>query len=91
VRRRTPFFLRTTIPGPGGTTIEVYISADELPPEVVDAIQEQKIRLIDQIKASLPKTRPAATTAPAAPAPTPTPAKPDPARPATPADTGGVG
>lgn len=84
VRRRTPFFLRTTIPGPGGTTIEVYISADELPPDVVDAIQEQKIRLIEQIKESMPKTRPAATTAPA-------PAAPEPAKPATPADTGGVG
>lgn len=77
-RVRRPFFVRMNMPGPGGTNIEVYISPDELPDDVVDAIQAEKIKMIDKMRQSIP-TRPAATTAPA-PA----------SRPATSAE-GGVG
>ncbi|MFB3891010.1 MAG: STN domain-containing protein [Phycisphaerae bacterium] len=72
-RPRFPFMLRTTMPGPGGTTIEVYISPSELPPDVVDYIQAQKEKLIEQIRASMPATAPAPRPSPAAkPSPAPT-------------------
>lgn len=81
VRRRTPFFVRMTVPALAGTNMEVYISPDELPPDVVDAIQAEKVKLIERIRASMPATKPTSTTAPAKPA-----------TPATkPVDEGGVG
>jgi len=54
-----PFMLRTTMPGPGGSTIEIYISPSELPPDVAEYIEAQKQKFIEQIRASMPTTAPA--------------------------------
>jgi hypothetical protein len=66
-RRRTPFFLLVNIPGPDGHDLQLFLNADELPADVVEAIQAQKNLYVEKLRATLPKapaTQPA--TAPAA-------------------------
>lgn len=66
-RRRAPFFVKMNLPGPAGLNVEVFVSPDDLPPEIVDAIEAQKTQLIEKIRDSLPKkpptTQPEATEA----------------------------
>jgi hypothetical protein len=55
--RPSPFFVRMNIPGPDGTNIEVYLRADELPDDVAAAIQAEKTKLIERVRAAHPQTR----------------------------------
>lgn len=65
-RNRRPFFVRMTMPLPNnGPSVEVFISPDELPPDVVDYIQAEKSKLIEKIRLTMP---PKTTTAPSEPA-----------------------
>jgi len=67
VRKRAPFFLKMNIKQPNGMMIEVYVSPDELPPALVDYIQAEKNKYVEEIMKTIPApaTMPAAT--PAAP------------------------
>jgi len=50
-RRRAPFFIRMSMPGPEpGTTIDVIIPADELPADVREKIEAEKDRLIEHLR-----------------------------------------
>lgn len=51
-RRRTSFFVRMSMPGPDGTTVEVFLRSDELPEDVVKAIQVRKERLIEKLRSA---------------------------------------
>lgn len=66
--KRPPFFLKMVVPLPNGETAEAYMSADELPPDVVEAIQAQKARMIEKLRAQYnlkpPTTVPAETKKP---------------------------
>jgi hypothetical protein len=75
--RKTPFFVKTTLPGPGGLSIEVYFRPDELPDEMVQQIEAEKANLVKRWMANKTvgaTTAPAPSVAPAAPAPAPAPA-----------------
>jgi hypothetical protein len=65
--RRTPFFLRMTLPGPDGANLEVFLRADELPDDVFQAIQAEKVKMIERLRSQYGKPAPtsAPTTAPA--------------------------
>ena len=62
--RKTPFFVRMNMPGPGGTTLEVYFRPDELPEEMVQQIEAQKADVIERWMAGKPVS---ATTVPILP------------------------
>jgi hypothetical protein len=64
--RKTPFFVRMNMAGPGGTNIEVYFRPDELPDEMVQQIEAEKANVIKRWMAGKPVS---ATTAPAFPTP----------------------
>jgi len=51
-RRRTPFFLKISLPGHAGASVEVFIRADELPDEVVEHILAEKDKLIEKMRAA---------------------------------------
>lgn len=59
--RKTPFFVKFTMPGPHGTTLEVYLRPEELPEEFVKQIEEKKAEIFGT--KTPPLTPP--TTAPA--------------------------
>jgi len=59
--RKTPFFVRMTIPGPGGSSIDVFFRPEELPEEMVQQIEVEKNKMIERWKAARPA---GATTAP---------------------------
>jgi hypothetical protein len=56
--RRTPFFVRMTLPGPGGMNIEVYLRPDELPEDMVQAIEAEKANMIAKWRKANPTTQP---------------------------------
>lgn len=56
--RRVPFIVRMTLPGPAGSSIEVYLRPEELPEDMVQQIEAAKADLIKKWQAS----KPAATT-----------------------------
>jgi len=62
-RKRPPFFVKMVIPTANGTGIEVYWTPEELPDDLVEAIQAQKAdfikRLRDAVKGAQPPTAPA--------------------------------
>lgn len=62
-RPRARFFVRMTMPGPGGTEVEVYLRSDELPADLVDRIDRQKQTLIDQMRGPASQTQPATPSA----------------------------
>ncbi len=49
-RRRAPFFVKMSIPGPDSTTMEVFLRADELPEDVVEKIKAEKEKLIEGLR-----------------------------------------
>jgi len=49
-RKRSPFFVKLSVPGPDGTQYEVFLHADELPDDVVKAIKAEKQKFIDNIR-----------------------------------------
>lgn len=60
-RKRSAFFVKMSIPGPDGSSVEVFLRSDELPDDVVRAIQVRKERLIEQIRSTIlpqPTTQP---------------------------------
>ncbi len=57
-RSRPPFFVRFAMPGPDGTTIEVFMRGDELGEEFVRRIEARKAELIEKVGGS-PTTQPA--------------------------------
>ncbi len=48
-RRRSPFFVRMSLPGPEGVTIDIFLRSDELPDEVVQRILAEKQKLIEAL------------------------------------------
>ena len=52
-RPKMPFFLKMTVPGPGGTSLDVYIRADELPDDVVELLDKHKAVLLKKLRAEL--------------------------------------
>ena len=46
-RTRTPLFLRMSLPGPNGANIEVFVRADEMSEELLQAILAEKARLLN--------------------------------------------
>jgi hypothetical protein len=65
--KRPPFYIKKSIPLPDGSTIELLIRADELPPEVQEAIMKgERMKLMDMlIQKYGSTTKPAATSQPA--------------------------
>ena len=61
-RRKTPFFVRLTVPGPGGAKIDVFFRADELPDDVVKSFEDRRAELIEALRGMQggAETRPAA-------------------------------
>jgi hypothetical protein len=53
-RKRSAFFVKMSIPGPNGISVEVFLRSEELPEDVVRAIQVSKERLIERIRATMP-------------------------------------
>jgi len=49
-RKRTPFFVQMSLPGPNGVTIEVFMRPEELPEDVVQMIEEAKEDFIAQLR-----------------------------------------
>lgn len=56
--RRVPFFVRMALPGPGGMNIEVYLRPDELPDDMVQAIEAAKADMIAKWRKANPTTQP---------------------------------
>ena len=52
-RKRSAFFVRLSLPGPNGTTVEVFLRSDELPDDVVESIQAEKERLIESLRSAV--------------------------------------
>ena len=48
-RKRSPFFVRVSLPGPPGANIEVFFRADDLPEEVIRAIEAQKEQFVKDL------------------------------------------
>lgn len=68
-RRSRPFFVVMSLPAADGNNVQIFFSPDELPPDVVDAIQAQKDQYVEKLRATLPKApprKPATASAPAA-------------------------
>jgi len=65
--RRTPFFVRITMPGVDGVNLDVYMRADELPQKLVEQIQAQKTRLFE-LYGEAPEASEPATAEPSQPA-----------------------
>jgi len=63
-RKRSAFFVKMSIPGPDGISVEVFLRSDDLPEDVVRAIQVSKERLIERIRSTMP---PEPTTQPSRP------------------------
>ena len=59
--KRSPFFLKTTIPLSDGSTLEAYIRADDLPAEIQTIINAEKTKLIEALckKYGITPTQPA--------------------------------
>ncbi len=49
-RSRTPFFVKMSVPLTGGATAEVFVRGDELPEDIVERIERQKIELIERLR-----------------------------------------
>ncbi len=49
-RRSARFFVRMTLPGPGGANIEVFMRPEELPPDVLEQIEKAKEQFIRQLR-----------------------------------------
>lgn len=49
-RNRSPFFVKLSVPGPNGTIYEVFLRSDELPEDVVKAIEAEKQKFIDSVR-----------------------------------------
>ena len=66
--RKIPFFVKMTVPGPGGQPLEVYCRPEELPSGMSEYIQAQKDQYLDKLKADWLKAHPATqpASAPAA-------------------------
>lgn len=62
-RRRPPFFIKMNMATADGTSVEVYLTPDDMPDDLVEAIQAQKTEFVKKLRDSIVKTRPA--TAPA--------------------------
>lgn len=62
-KKRPPFFVKMAMPSVNGTAIEVYWTPEELPDDVVDAIQAQKPEFMKQLRESLKKNAPASMPA----------------------------
>jgi len=90
-KKRPPFFVKMAMPSVNGTAIEVYWTPEELPDDVLDAIQAQKPEVMKQLRESIKKNTPASmpagvvvpassvpatVTTPATPAPAPTATRP---------------
>jgi hypothetical protein len=56
-RKRPPFFVKMTLPSAGGVGMEVYWTPDELPDDLIDAIQDQKGEFMKQLRESLNKAK----------------------------------
>lgn len=52
-RPKVPFFLKMSVPGPGGTSLDVYIRADELPDDMVELLDKHKAVLLRKLRAEL--------------------------------------
>ncbi len=63
--KKSPFFLKTTIPLSDGSTLEAYIRAEDLPAEVQTVINAEKAKLVEAIckKYGITTTQPAAQPA----------------------------
>ena len=59
-RARSPFFVKMSLPGPDGSAIEVFLRAEELPPDIVEAILAEKAKLIERLRAVYGKKPPVA-------------------------------
>lgn len=57
-RSRPPFFVRFAMPGPEGTSIEVFMRGDELGEEFVRQVEARKAELIEKVGGT-PATQPA--------------------------------
>ncbi len=65
-RRRTPFFLKKSVPLPDGSTVELLVRPDDLPEHVIEAIKGERARLFELlIRKYGPATTQPATTQPA--------------------------
>ena len=65
-RPRASFMLRTTVPGPNGTSVDMIIRSDELPDDLRAALEAHKAKFIEGLRAKMvknPTTQP--TTEPA--------------------------
>jgi hypothetical protein len=49
-RPRSPFFVKMSVPLSGGATAEVFVRGDELPEEIVERIERQKLDLIERLR-----------------------------------------
>jgi hypothetical protein len=64
--KRSPFYIKKTIPLSDGSTAEVIIPAEELPAEVQEAIKAERAKLVEMLVQKYGvTTRPAATSQPA--------------------------
>jgi len=54
-RRRVRFFVKMSIPASDGTAIEVFLTPDELPADLVKTIETRKAKMIEEIRAKFPK------------------------------------
>ncbi len=54
-RKRTPYFVKFVLPGPNGTSVEVFMRADELPPELFKAIEAEKDKFVRKLHEELAK------------------------------------
>ncbi len=50
-RKKAPYFVRMSLPGPDGTQIEVFMRPEELPKDVLDEIEKAKEKFIAKIRA----------------------------------------
>jgi len=51
-RRRPPFFLRLTVPV-NGVDVEVFLRGDDLPEDLIEAIEARKAALVEQLRKQL--------------------------------------
>lgn len=52
-RDRQPFFVRVSLPGPEGTRVDIFMRADELGPEVFDALERRRQEALEELRRSL--------------------------------------
>lgn len=64
-RKRSPFFIKTTIPLANGSTIEAYIRAEDMPAEIQAIMNAEKAKVVDALckkyGITIAATQPAAT------------------------------